>query len=355
LTLEDAGYSEAIERQAAEAGSDGLEVGRVVSERKESYRVVARAGEREAEITGTLRYSARGREDFPAVGDWVMLSCLGEGFGVIASILPRYSIIKRRAAGGRDEIQVIGTNIDCAIIMQSADGDFNLNRIERYLAICGDSRIQALIVLTKIDLAAESRVEELVSSIRARVGDVPILPVSNATSAGMAALKEKIIRGATYCLLGSSGVGKSSLVNMLSARTIARTGGLSGGNGKGRHTTSSRELIVLDDGGILIDNPGMREVGMVDGDTGLGKAFDAISEISARCRYADCSHTHEAGCAVLEAVAAGELDEEAYGNFIKLNKEREYFAQTRAEHRKKDRDFGKLVKNYHKGRDSGAF
>jgi ribosome biogenesis GTPase / thiamine phosphate phosphatase len=355
LTLEDVGYNEAIGRQAAETGSGGLEIGRIVSEQKERYRVVARAGEYEAEITGTLRYSARGREDFPAVGDWVMLSLLEEGFGVIASILPRYSMIRRRAAGGQDEIQVIGTNIDCALIMLAADGDFNLNRLDRYLAICGDSRIQAMIVLTKTDLGTEARIEEQSKSIRARVGDLPIFPVSNATSAGLDALRARILPGSTYCLLGSSGVGKSSLVNILSARTVMRTGGLSGGNGKGRHTTSSRELIVLDNGGILIDNPGMREVGLADEEASLGKAFETIAELSGRCRFADCSHTREAGCAVLEALANGELDRGSYDNFIKLDKEREFLALTRAEHHRKDKDFGKLVKNYQKGKNLGRY
>jgi ribosome biogenesis GTPase / thiamine phosphate phosphatase len=355
LTLKDVGYDEIVEMRAAEAKADGLQVGRIVSEQKERYRVVTADGEREAEITGNLRFSARGREDFPAVGDWVMLSIYENGFGIIVSILPRYSMIKRRAAGRQDEVQIIATNIDYAMIMQSADGDFNLNRLDRYLAICGDSRIQPIIVLTKIDLATESRIEELKRSIGARARGLPIFPVSNATLTGLDALKKRILKGSTYCLLGSSGVGKSSLVNNLSEKRIMETGEISGSTNKGRHTTSYRELIVLDDGGILIDNPGMREVGVADDGIGPGKVFDVIAGISERCRFSDCTHTHEAGCAVLEAVANGELDEDAYNSFMKLEKERDFFASTKAEHRRKDKAFGKLVKNYAKGKNLGKY
>jgi ribosome biogenesis GTPase / thiamine phosphate phosphatase len=354
LTLKDVGYDDIIERRAAEARAGGLQVGRIVSEQKERYRVVAADGELEAEITGNLRFSARGREDFPAVGDWVMLSLFEDGFGIIVSILPRYSIIRRRAAGRQGEAQIIATNIDYALIMHSADGDFNLNRLDRYVALCGDSRIRPIIVLTKIDLATESRIEELKRSIGARARGLPIFPVSNATLAGLDALKGSILKGSTYCLLGSSGAGKSSLVNSLCGMRIMETGEISGSTNKGRHTTSHRELVVLDGGGILIDNPGMREVGMVDGEAGPGKTFDAIAEISERCRFPDCTHTHEIGCAVLEAVADGELDKDAYDNFIKLQKERDFFTSTKAEHRRKDKAFGKLVKNYAKGKNSGA-
>jgi len=355
MTLNDVGYNAIIEKIAAEKNTEGFQIGRVISEQKERYFVITNNGEYEAEITGNMRFSAKGREDFPAVGDWVLLSLFDNNFGIITAILPRYSIIERRAAGKSDEIQIIGTNIDYAIIVQAADNDFNLNRIDRYLTICKDSKIQPIIVITKIDLFSEFKIADITKNLQSRVQDIPVISLSNETLTGIDLFKNRILKGKTYCFLGPSGVGKSSLINNLLEKKIMRTGEISSSTNKGKHTTSYRELIVLDTGGILIDNPGMREVGISGNTSELGASFDKITAISEYCKFTDCTHIYEAGCAVLKAVENGEIDRDVYDNYIKLKKERDFFALTKAEHRKKDKDFGKIVKNYKKDKKLNKF
>ena len=355
MTLNDVGYNERIDRIIAGQDADGLQIGRVISEQKERYIVVTESGELEAEITGNMRFSAQGREDFPAVGDWVFLSVCDTGFGIITRILPRCSVIKRRAAGRSDEAQIIATNIDYALIVQAADANFNLNRIDRYLAICSDSGIQSMIVITKIDLFPESKIAEIAAALQNRIPGVPAILLSNETEIGLDLLRNKILKGTTWCMLGSSGVGKSSLLNKLSKKDVMKTGEISSSTSKGRHTTSYRELVVLESGGILIDNPGMREVGLTDDASASGTVFDTIRALASHCRFADCTHTHEAGCAVLGALESGELDRDVYNSFIKLEKEKQFFAMSRADHRKKDKDFGKMVKNYKREKNLHKF
>jgi len=355
MTLADFGYNETVDTHVAEKNAEGFQIGRIVSEQKERYSVFTAKGEFEAEITGAMRFSARGREDFPATGDWVLLTLYDNDFAIIHAILPRYSLIKRRAIDQHGEIQVIAANIDYAIIVQAADRDFNLNRIERYLTICNDSGIQSIIVITKIDLYEESKIEEIRRGILGRVKNTPVIFLSNETLSGLDVLKESILKGKTYCLLGSSGVGKSSIINNLSEKEVMKTGEISSLTNKGRHVTSYRELVVLENGGILIDNPGMREVGIADNESGLEKTFDTIAELSDACRFSDCTHTLEAGCAVLDAVRTGGLDRKIYDNYLKMEKEREFFASTKAESHRKDKDFGKMLKNYQKDKKLNKF
>ncbi len=348
MTLEELGYSERIGKLMEEGGFEGFEPGRVLAEHKERYIVAAASGEYEAEITGNLRFSAENREDFPAVGDWVALTACDSDFAVIHAVLPRYSIIKRRAVGQFGEVQVIGANIDYAFLVQAVDRDFNINRLERYLTICNSSRVEPVILLTKTDLAEEAYVAEITGSIRARIASVPVVAVSNSTRNGYETLTSLIESGRTYCMLGSSGVGKSTLLNNLTGRDMMRTDSISQSTNKGRHVTSHRELTVLDNGGILIDNPGMREVGIADTADGLEVTFDIIAGLAGDCKYKDCTHTQEDGCAVLEALDNGEIDRGHYENYLKIEKERSYFESSLVERRKKDKDFGKMLKNYKK-------
>ncbi|HBD94103.1 MAG: ribosome small subunit-dependent GTPase A [Spirochaetes bacterium GWF1_31_7] len=344
------GYNKTIEKHCNEINTDGFELGRIISEQKERYIVYTAHGECDAEITGNMRFSAKGREDFPAVGDWVLLSLYDTNFAIIYSIIPRYSIIKRRSVGKKTDIQIIATNIDYAIIVQSADRDFNLNRIERYLAICNDPNISPIIVITKIDLFTKAEITDLVESIHSRIHTIPVLLVSNTSGDGLNELKSTILKGKTYCFLGSSGVGKSSLINNLSENQIMKTDEISISTNKGRHVTTHREIIIIANGGILIDNPGMREVGMVDTNYAIEGSSDKITELSELCTFSDCTHTHEIGCAVLKAIETGEIELEAYNNYRKLQKEIDHFKQTKAEIRKKDKDFGKMLKNYKKNK-----
>jgi len=225
---------------------------------------------------------------------------------------------------------------------------FNINRIERYLTICYESGVKPIVILNKIDLIEEEALHDLVSGVKKRVTDVPVFAISNETQSGFDILAPTIEKGKTYCLLGSSGVGKSTLLNNLSGREFMKTGSISDSTNKGKHVTSHRELLMLENGGILIDNPGMREVGIADASGGLEITFDEIMELSEECKYADCTHTSETGCAVLEAVENGNMDEEAYQNFLKMEKEKSHFESTQAERKSKDKQLGKIIKDMKK-------
>lgn len=346
MKLEELGYNDKLEKSRIEQNLKDFGIGRVISEHKERYIVKTEKGELEAEITGNLRFSSKSREDFPAVGDWVALSIHDSDFSIIHSILPRYSVISRQAVGKFGEIQIIATNIDYAFLVQAADRDFNINRLERYLIICNSSKVSPIIVLSKIDLIDEHRTAEIIENIKARIKNVLILAISNESKEGYDKISAIIEKGKTYCMLGSSGVGKSTLLNNLSGKSLMRTDSISQSTNKGRHVTSHRELIILENGGILVDNPGMREVGIVDSTGGLEITFDLITGFSQNCKFKDCTHTNETGCSVIEAVEKGEIDRASFENYMKMEREKAYFESSVVERRKKDKDFGKMLKNY---------
>ena len=348
ITLEDLGYNSRIEEYIIQHKLEGFEVGRVVAEHKERYVVRTVARELDAEITGNMRFTARSREDYPAVGDWVACIAYDSGTAIIHKVLPRFSTIQRQAVGQPGEIQIIATNIDVAFLVQAADRDFNINRLQRYLTICNSSGVEPVIVLSKIDLVSELRKNEILKSINDRIKDVLVLAISNETQDGYDAINRFTEKGKTYCMLGSSGVGKSTLLNNLSGTSVMKTGHLSESTNKGRHVTSHRELVILDNGAILIDNPGMREVGLADTSGGLEITFNRIAELSKSCRFKDCKHTTEVGCQILRAVESGEIDMDSYENYLKLEREKAHFESTLAEKRTKDKEFGKMMKNYKK-------
>ena len=218
MKLTELGYNEKLEKLRIENNLQNFETGRVISEHKERYTVKTDKGEFEAEITGHLRFTSKSREDFPAVGDWVALTILDAGFSIIHSILPRYSVISRQAVGKYGEKQIIATNIDYALLLQAADRDFNINRLERYLTICNSSNICPVIVLTKTDLIDEERTSEIIQNIELRIKNVPVIAISNESKAGYGQIQSIIEKSKTYCMLGSSGVGKSTLMNNLSGK-----------------------------------------------------------------------------------------------------------------------------------------
>jgi ribosome biogenesis GTPase / thiamine phosphate phosphatase len=346
MKIEDFGYNDTFEKLRIENNLEHFEIGRVIAEHKERYIVKSEKGEFEAEITGNLRFSAKNREHFPAVGDWVALINNDSDFAIIHSVLPRLSILSRQAVGKFGERQIIATNIDFALLVQAVDRDFNINRLERYLTICYSSKVSPIIVLTKTDLIESQRLKEIVENIRLRIKNIPIFAISNETKVGYDSIRKLIKKRKTYCLLGSSGVGKSTLMNNLSGKNIMKTNSISKSTNKGRHITSHRELTVIESGGILIDNPGMREIGIVDSSDGLETAFDGIFSFSKNCKFTDCSHTNEIGCAVIEAVEQGEIDRKTYENFLKIEREKEHFDLTVSEKRKKEKAFGKMLKNF---------
>lgn len=331
-----------------ELEGSGFIVGRILAEHKERYHVGTADGELDAEITGNLRFSASGREDFPCVGDWVKMLSYNSDFAIIHQIMPRTSVLKRKTAGKAEEIQLIAANVDFGLIMQAVDRDFNLNRIERYLTICYDSKIKPVIIINKIDLLGEGQLSEIMLQIKSRIPDVPVYAISNSSQTGIDVLKTLLKPHETYCLLGSSGVGKSTLINSLSGSEYMTTGEISRTTAKGKHVTTHRELIRLENRAILIDNPGMREIGIAGSNDGLEITFDAIIELSKKCRFFDCTHTVEKGCSVLEALENGSLDRPVYENFLKMEREKAHYESSQFEKRKQDKDFGKIMKNYKK-------
>lgn len=352
--LEDIGYNDKLEKYRKENSFSTFEVGRVLAEHKERYTLQSEQGIYEAELIGNLRFTAQGRHDFPAVGDWVAFSEYDEDKALIHAIFERYSLIERQAVGKTGEVQIIAANIDVGIIVQAVDRDFNINRLERYLTICNASKVIPLIVLSKIDLISEDDLHLMIEKLGQRISDVDIITVCN-QSGGYNDLYSYIEAGKTYCLLGSSGVGKSTLLNGLAGKEEMKTSAISNSVNKGRHTTTHRELFILKQGGILIDNPGMREVGITDLGEGLEATFESIIAYAENCRYKDCTHMHEFGCAIIQAVNDGEIDEGAYDNFRKMEKERMHFESNALDRKKKDKDLGKLIKQVKKQRKNNKY
>jgi ribosome biogenesis GTPase len=346
MTLEDLGYNDKWEQYRISLNYDSFGVGRVVSEHKERYIVKTAEKEYEGEIIGNLRYTAQKRSDYPAVGDWVAISAFDGDKVLIHAVFPRETIIEREAVGKQGEKQMIAANIDYAFIVMAADRDFNINRVERYLTLCNTAKVTPIIILNKIDLVSDAELLKLTAALQERINKVPVICMSNEAHTGFDALKKQIRRGKTYCLLGSSGVGKSTLINNLTGKQIMKTKPVSNSSHKGQHVTSHRQLHLLEDGGILIDNPGMREVGIGEAAEGLEMTFDSIAQLSERCRFKDCTHTSEVDCAVMAAVESGELGRTSYENYLKMEKEREHFESSIVERRRKDKTFGKMVKHY---------
>jgi ribosome biogenesis GTPase len=288
-------------------------------------------------------FDAWSREDFPAVGDWVVFSASDKDAGVIHGILPRRSILERKSSG-KFRTQVIAANIDTAFVIESADRDYNLNRFERYFALAKNGGLEAAIILNKIDLITPAELELKVSRIKERFKNAALTVVSAASGKGLAELTGSIMPGKTCCFLGSSGVGKSSLINRLLGGDAIITKAIGKGTGRGKHATTNREMHFLGNGGIIIDNPGMREVGMADSDAGIDHVFDDVIESAKKCKFKDCTHMREPGCAVKAAIESGELDASRYLNYIKLKKEAEHYRMSNFEKREKDRRFGRFVK-----------
>lgn len=344
-SLADLGFDDADASSLARLNEPGLRPARVVSVHRDGYTVRTEAGEALAEITGKLRFFADTALELPCVGDWVAVQMENEdSFGLIHAVLDRRSLLKRKAAGRLVDYQLIGANIDLALVMQSCDRDFNLRRLERYLVMIHEGRIQPVLLLSKVDLVDEGTVDRLVASVRDAGMACPVHPFSNVTGSGIPAIRRLLEPRKTVCLLGSSGVGKTSLLNDLLGSARFETQAVRERDSRGRHTTSHRQLVVLEGGAMIIDTPGMRELGHIGASEGLEQSFQDVLAIAEQCRFNDCSHTGEAGCAVLEAVARGELDEHRYENFLKLARESAFHEMTYAERRRRDRDLGRFYR-----------
>ena len=300
---------------------------RVISESRGSYQVNSQYGELTAKISGKMRYRAGAENQYPAVGDWVIVKPLvDEQKGTIHAVLPRKSKFSRKVAGERTEEQVVSANVDTVFIVSGLDGgrNFNLRRIERYLTLAWSSGATPVIVLNKVDLCPD--VDVCIRNVEAIATGISIHPVSAKERIGLDALRNYLTKGNTVAFLGSSGVGKSALINALLGVEKQDTREVREDDRMGRHTTTKRELILLPSGGIVIDTPGMREIQMWAGEDDLQGAFYDIEMLAKRCRFSDCSHNVESDCAVRAAIARGDLDPERLESYRKLQKELNYLA-----------------------------
>jgi ribosome biogenesis GTPase len=330
---------------------------RVVAVHRETSIVRDHTGDRPAAVSGSFRFEAFATADYPTVGDWVAL----DGEGVIAAVLPRRSAFKRmstdgtRRVAGHDDEQIMASNIDVALLVAGLDNDFNLRRIERYLAVAWSSAIRPVVVLNKCDLADD--VDGRLVAIGAIAPGVPAIPVSARTGAGLDELLDHLRPGTTAAILGSSGVGKSTLVNALLGEDRQETAEVRVSDSRGRHTTTHRELFELPGGALLVDTPGIRALEVLGADEGLKPAFDDVAAIAATCRFSDCAHDGEPGCAVRVALADGRLSEDRLASQRKLERElartaRQGDPRARAEHRRTWRIIQKSV-NEHMARKYG--
>lgn len=353
VQLASLGYDSFFEQKRTQLELGEFPVARVISQTKGAYRVKGVAGEQRAQVPGKQMFKASSREEYPAVGDWVALSHSGEGVAIVQAVLPRRSVLKRRfgdrnRAGEKEEVQIIAANIDVAFVIESVDRDYNLNRFERYITIARDGGVLPAIILNKTDLLAPEELVELISEIRERFPLVDVLTTSVVQEKGLDELRAYILPGKTYCFLGSSGVGKSSLINTLLGTQSIETGEISSYSGRGTHTTTVRQMYFLENGGIVIDNPGVREVGLIDAEQGVSASFENILSLGGGCRYPDCTHMHEPGCVVRKAVEEGGIDEEQYENYRTLRKEAEHYDTSEHERRAAGRRFGRLKKTIQK-------
>jgi len=320
FSLEDLGWAPFFEQHFENLKEADWQPARVIREDRERYQVLAADGEYAAEITGRLRHQAQSRADFPAVGDWVALAPRpGERAGSIHAVLPRLTCFSRKAAGEEIVEQVLAANVDIALLVSALDHDFNPRRIERYLLAATDSGANAVIVLNKADCCSD--VPAAIRAVEALARQTPIHVVSAKTGAGLAELRPYVGRGQTAVLLGSSGVGKSTLLNALLDEDRQRTTEVREHDQRGRHTTSHRELFHLPGGGILMDVPGLRELTLWGGAEQISATFEDVEALASSCRFGDCQHQQEPGCAVRAALENGTLDAGRLENYRKLQRE----------------------------------
>lgn len=311
---------------AAEANALVAVPGRVVRQDRDSYLVSSATQVRRAVLAGALRMHGLDAAALPAVGDWVTLeAAAGAGVARIRDLLSRFSVLARRAAGETGAAQVIAANVDTLLICTDVAEDFNPRRLERYAAVAAEGGASPVVVLGKADLCADA--ERLLREAAACAPGAPVHLVSALTGGGVDALRMYFAPGRTVALAGSSGVGKSTLLNRLIGADYMRTAAVREDDGRGRHTTTHRELVALPSGGLLIDTPGMRELGLAGGEEALGGVFGEIEDLAAGCRFRDCAHEHEPGCAVRDALAAGTLPRERYESFLKLRAELRFEAR----------------------------
>lgn len=349
--IEKLGFDKWFQDKIDKSKLDNFKIVRVISVNKNSFVISDGSKDIYAELTGKFLFNSDSPLDLPTVGDWVYAQLFDDDtLAIIHEIFPRKSLLKRKTSGKKIDYQLIASNIDNAIIMQSLDSNFNLSRLERYLVMVNESNITPIVFLSKSDLMDANEIENKKNEILNLIPHIKIVSFSNNNLSEINEIRTHFIATETFCLLGSSGVGKTSLLNNLIHNDLYKTQPIREKDGRGKHTTTRRELIVLENGAIVIDNPGMRELGIMSVDSGLDDTFNEITELSKHCRYANCTHTIEKGCAILKAVELEEITSERYNNYIKIYKETLYNEMSYLEKRQKDKSFGKFMHNYIKNK-----
>ncbi|WP_312112032.1 ribosome small subunit-dependent GTPase A [Brevibacillus reuszeri] len=325
-TLKSLGWNEYFADHFAPYAEQGYSVGRISLEHKRIYRLMSEHGELLGEVTGKLRYEATGREDYPAVGDWVVINPrVEEKKASIHALLPRKSKFSRKAAGDTVEEQIVAANVDIVFLVNALNNDFNIRRMERYLILAWESGASPVIVLSKADLCDD--LDARLAEVESVAIGVPVHVVSAEHGEGLEQLAPYLGEGKTIALMGSSGVGKSTLINKLSGSEMQRVSEVREGDDRGRHTTTHRELFRLPEGGLMIDTPGMRELQLWEADEGFRGAFDDIESIAETCRFYDCQHVQEPGCAVRGAIEDGTLEKARFDSYLKLQRELAHLAR----------------------------
>ncbi len=330
--LSDLGWSDFFEINFQPYKNRGLIPARISCEHRDLYTVLCTEGETTSRISGNYRYTVRSRAEYPSVGDWVAVSMIeGKDTATIHDLLPRRTYISRKVAWTRTEEQILAANIDVAFLISGMDDEFNIQRIERYITMCYNRDLRPVIVLNKQDLCPD--VNDKLNETRSIAFDIPVHAISALSGVGINQLRPYLAEGKTAVCLGSSGVGKSSIINRLTGEDRMLTGDISKSTGKGTHVTVQRELIPLSSGGLIIDTPGLRELQLWGDEGDVTDTFRDIEQLSCSCRFRDCQHRKEPGCAVKNAIKDGRLDIARYRNYLKLQRELRFLSTRRRQKR----------------------
>lgn len=345
MNLETLGWSQTLNDSFSSLDNDALIPARIFRRNRQDYHLKSAEGEYTGILLGRLHQEDA--EDIPAVGDWVAIEPFDENQAIIHHLLPRFSAFYRKEAGQKTRRQVIATNINTVFLVSGLDNDFNIRRIERYLVQTVNSGAQPVVILNKADLC--NTLDAHVKEVERVAQDVPIIALSALTGEGLSQLQAMITPGSTVAFVGSSGVGKSSLVNKLIGAEQLKTGAVREDDSRGRHTTSHRELFILPQGGLVMDTPGMRELQLWGDEEDLNAVFEDIEALASSCRFRDCQHESEPGCAVLNAIESGDLDEDRFFSYLKLRKEIAYLERRKSEaniavERKRQKSLHKMYK-----------